>query len=68
MIELFTNIRQEVKEIAETSVDLALIQKDPKRAAVFLDSVVRYYTNFYTDEEINFLKTYFQIKLELMQQ
>ena len=67
MLELFNNIRQEVKDTAESAWHLAIVQRDPARAADFLDNVTNYYRNLYTDEEIEFLQFYFKMKVEMMQ-
>jgi len=66
MIELFPNIRDEVKEIAEAAWRLAYAQKDPIKAADFLNNTTNYYRNIYTDEEIEFLQFYFNMKMEMM--
>lgn len=66
MQELFNNIRQEVKDTAESAWNLAIVQRDPVRAADFLDNVTNYYRNIYTDEEIEFLQFYFKMKVEMM--
>ena len=67
MQELFNNIRQEVKDTAESAWNLAIVHHDPARAADFLDNVTNYYRNIYTDEEIEFLQFYFKVKVEMMQ-
>lgn len=66
MKEIFENIRQEVKELAETAWGLACAQKQPLDAAEFLDNVLRYYDHTYTEEEIEFLRFYFNMKMEMM--
>jgi len=66
MQELFNNVRQEVKDTAESAWNLAITQHDPVRAADFLDNVTNYYRNIYTDEEIEFLQFYFKMKVEMM--
>ena len=66
MQELFNNVRQEVKDTAESAWNLAIAQHGPVRAADFLDNVTNYYRNIYTDEEIEFLQFYFKMKVEMM--
>ena len=68
MTEIFANIGDEVKDIAETAWNIALAQKNPLDAANFLNNVTNYYKNIYTDEEIEFLQFYFNMKLEMMKE
>ena len=68
MQEIFNNIKDEVKEVAEIAWKLALMQKDPMKAAKFLNTVTEYYKNLYSEEEIEFLQFYFQMKMEMMKE
>ena len=68
MQEIFDNIRTEVKEIADTAWNLAMMQKNPIQAANFLNNVTEYYKHIYTNEEIEFLQFYFHMKLEMMKE
>ena len=68
MQEIFKDIRSEVKDIAETAWQLAMVQKDAVQAAHFLDTVTEYYKNLYTEEEIEFLQFYFNMKMEMMKE
>lgn len=68
MIEIYKNVRPEVKETAETAWNLAMVQSDPAKAAQFLNFVTEYYRYVYTDEEIEFLQFYFNMKLEMMKE
>lgn len=68
MTELFTNVSTVAKKIAETAWQLASIQKDPLDAATFLDNVTNYYSNLLTEEEIEYLRFYFSMKLEMMKE
>ena len=68
MIELYDNIKEEVKEVAQVAWNLALMQKDPSKAAQFLHTVTEYYKQLYTQEEIEFLQFYFNMKMELMKE
>lgn len=68
MQEIFNNIRSEVKDTAETAWQLAVVQKDAIQAARFLNTVTEYYRNLYSEEEIEFLQFYFQMKMEMMKE
>ena len=66
MTEIFQNIREEVKQTADTAWQLALAQRNPVTAANFLYEVLKYYENIYTDEEMDFLQFYFNMKMEMI--
>lgn len=66
MIEIFANIDKEVKDTAEIAWQLALSHEKPIDAAEFLNIVTEYYKKTYSEEEIEFLQFYFQMKLEMM--
>lgn len=68
MTELFTNVSKVAKDIAELSWKLASVQKDPLNAANFLDNVTNYYSNLLTKDEIEYLRFYFNMKLEMMKE
>ena len=68
MTELYPNISDEVKEIAQTAWRIALAQKNPLDAAGFLNNVTNYYSNTLTQEEIEFLQFYFNIQMEMMKE
>ena len=68
MQEIFDNISKETKEIAEISWRLAISQKNPMDAADFLNNVTNYYSNIMTEEEIEFLRFYFNMKMEMMKE
>ena len=68
MQEIFNNISKETKEIAEISWRLAISQKNPMNAADFLNNVTNYYSNIMTEEEIEFLRFYFNMKMEMMKE
>lgn len=63
MQELFSNIRQEVKDNAERVWQIACLQPDPAKAADFLNNATNYFRNLYTNEEIEFLQFYFKVKV-----
>ena len=66
MQEIFKNVREEVKETAALAWKIAIGQHDPIAAAKFLDNVINYYTNYYTNEEVEFLQFYFHLQMEMM--
>ena len=68
MQELFENVRDEVKSVAKTAWNLALVQPDSLQAANFLNAITNYYKHIYTEEEIEFLQFYFNMKMEMMKE
>lgn len=66
MQELFENVHDEVKSVAKTAWNLALVQPDALQAANFLNAITNYYKHIYTEEEIEFLQFYFNMQLEMM--
>ena len=68
MNEIFKNVRQEVKNVAEFAWKIALAQPDPAAAASFLDNVTNYFKHSYTEEEIEFLRFYFNMQMEMMKE
>lgn len=64
MQEIFENISKNVKEIAEIAWRLAMSQSNPIEAAKFLNNVTNYYEQIMTEEEIEFLRFYFNMKME----
>jgi len=66
MQELFENVRDEVKSVAKTAWNLALVQPDALKAAEFLNAITNYYRHIYTEEEIDFLQFFFNVQLEMM--
>ena len=66
MTELFANINPDVKEYAKTAWSLALAQRDPAAAADFLNTVTNYYKVVGTPEEVEFLRFYFNMQMEMM--
>jgi len=68
MQEIFENISNNVKEIADVAWRLASVQKNPLEAAKFLDNVTNYYDKIMTEEEIEFLRFYFNMKMEMMKE
>ena len=68
MTEIYSNIRDEVKTIAELSWKIAVALNNPLDAANFLNNVTNFYRNSYTEEEIEFLQFYFNMQMEMMKQ
>lgn len=68
MQEIFDNISDNTKEIAEIAWRLAMTQKNPIDAANFLNSVTNYYDAIMSEEEIEFLRFYFNMKMEMMKE
>ena len=65
MQEIYKNISDEVKQVAEFAWKIALAQNDPMDMAKFLNNVTNYYKSFYTDEEIEFLQFYFHLQMQM---
>lgn len=68
MTEIFTNVSFDTKLIAEMAWDIATLIKNPNEAANFLSSVTEYYSNTLTEEEVDFLRFYFNMKMEMMKE
>lgn len=68
MTEIYANVSDQVKEIADIAWRLTMAQKNPMDAANFLNNVTNYYSNILTEEEIEFLQFYFNMKMEMMKE
>ena len=68
MIEIYKNISKTVKQTAEAGWNFAINQSNPANAAETLDNIVKYYSHLYTEEEIEYLKFYFKMKMMEMEQ
>ena len=68
MQEIYKNVREEVKTVAEFAWSIALALKDSNEAATFLDNVTKYFSNSYTEEEVEFLRFYFNMQMEMMKE
>ena len=66
MMELYTNIKQEIKDTAESIWNIAMSYNDPLQIANFLNTIIEYYKHIYTEEEVEFLQFYFQMRMEMM--
>ncbi len=63
MIEVFKDIKKEVKQAAETAWFIALKQNNPATAATFLNTVTNYYNKILSKEEREYLQFYFNLKM-----
>ena len=68
MTEIYDNISEETKEIAQLAWKVAIAQNNPADAANFLNNVTEYYRNSLTEEEIEFLRFYFKMQMEMMKE
>lgn len=68
MTEIFDNISDETKEIAQLAWTIAMAQNNPATAASFLNSVTEYYRNILTEVEVEFLQFYFNMRMEMIKQ
>ena len=68
MIEIYDDISEETKEIARLAWRVALAQNNPADAADFLSNITEYYRNSLTEEEIEFLRFYFKMQMEMMKE
>lgn len=68
MIEIYDDISEEAKEIARLAWKVAIVQNNPVDAANFLNNVTEYYRNSLTEEEIEFLRFYFKMQMEMMKE
>ena len=68
MQEIFENVSDNTKEIADMAWRLAMSQRNPIEAADFLNNVTNYYDKILSEEEVNFLRFYFNMKMELMKE
>ena len=66
MTELYENVSDEVRQVAELSWKIAMTMKNPVESAKFLDNVTNFYAHRYTEEEIEFLRFYFNLRMEMI--
>lgn len=66
MIELYNNIRQEVKDAAKTAWNFAISQSNPIEVAQSLHNITEYYRLLWTEEEVEYLQFYFQLQMEMI--
>lgn len=68
MQEIFQNVSDKTKEIAEISWRLAVSQRNPIEAAEFLNTITNYYDKILNEEDIEFMRFYFNMKMEAMKE
>lgn len=68
MTEIYDDISEETKEIARLAWKVAISQNNPASAADFLNNITEYYRNSLTEEEIEFLRFYFKMQMEMMKE
>ena len=68
MTEIYENVSDSAKEIASIAWKIAIALNNPASAANFLNSVTEYYRNSLTEEEVEFLQFYFNMKMEMMKE
>ena len=68
MTEIYDNIRDEVKTTAETAWNVASHMPDPVTAANLLNDITNYYSIIYNEEEVGFLRFYFNLQMEMMKE
>lgn len=66
MVEIYRNISNDVKEIAENAWKLAMDFEDAPAMAQFLVDTLQFYKYLLTAEEIEFLQFYFKLQMEMM--
>lgn len=66
MTEIFKNISPQTREYAEVAWECALMFDNPIDMAKFLNAVTNYYMVTGTQEEVDFLRFYFNIQMEMM--
>lgn len=66
MTEIFENISQEVRDLADFIWRVAAAQDNPLKAAEFLNNTTEYLRNLYSEEEMAFLQFYFDLQMEMI--
>lgn len=66
MTEIFENISQEVRDLADATWRIAAAQDNPLKAAEFLNNTTEYLRNLYSEEEMAFLQFYFDLQMEMI--
>ena len=66
MTEIFQDVRKEVKDTAKIMWEMALTSKNPILAATFLNNLITEYAKIWTEEEVEFLRFYFEMQMEMM--
>ena len=66
MTEIFTNVSDYIKRVAEDYWKLAQFRKTPVEMAEFLNNATNSCKDICTPEEVDFLRFYFNMKMEMM--
>ena len=66
MTEIFNDVSDEVKRIAEITWNIAYNKENPTSATIFLDTCFSYYSKILNEQDYNFIKFYIGLKLEEM--
>ena len=65
MVELYSDISQDIREEAKALWLIALAQKDAKEAAKYLNNAVEVFRQTHTEEEVDFIQFYFETQMEM---
>ena len=65
MTEIFENISDDVKDKAEVIWQIAIAQPTALAAAEYLHGMTEYFKKRWTEEEVDFLRFYFNMKMEM---
>ena len=68
MIEIFADISDDIKQKAEAAWNEAINKHNPIAAASYLSDITESYRETWTEEEIEFLQFYFQMRMEMIKQ
>lgn len=66
MIEIFADISDNVKKTAEVIWNMAILKSTPLEAATYLNDMTEHYREIWTEEEVDFLRFYFQTRMEMI--
>ena len=66
MTEIFSNISEDTRQIAEFFWDLSMTKHTLPEKVTVLDNITRIYSIFGTQEEVEFLQFYFRMRMEMM--
>ena len=66
MVEIYSDIKEEVRLFAQNAWRVSLTMNSPKESAEFLTNCLVLAEQEYTEEEINFIKFYFQTQMEMV--
>lgn len=66
MTEIYADISENVKSLAEATWSLVSTMTSPVAAAEFLNNVVEQAKLQYTEEEVEFLQFYFKLQMEMI--